>query len=801
MPPDDSDLPLVSCILPTYDRRDYLPHALHYFLRQDYPNAELLVIDDGPNAVDDLIPDHPLIRYLRLPHKITLGAKLNLACAEVVGSIIVQWDDDDWYAPSRISRQVEALEDPSVMVTGLSDLLYYDIQSGNGFRYVYPASERPWLLGSSLCFRRELWQGNMFADVDVGMDGLFVWATSPAHVRAVTDATFAIHLIHQRNVSPKSPFGSWWSEHPVESIARIMGDDWRYYEHAGETRQCPRPRDPEEVAEIDLRSRRTIEVAGDRRPETMTHATGSARHRNVYACLVHESPACVADLVRNLRHTDPEATVLLYNGGSDPGLLADPVLAQLGAVIHPSPRPMRWGRLHEFALDCMRFTLMNTGFETMTIFDSDQLAVREGWSAHLGRHLAGVGPGVGLLGNCPERQLRNSQAPAALTAWQEHDLWLPYLRRFPQGESKFVHWTFWPSTVFTAEAARALLQLFDEDKALAEVMARSQIWATEEVLLPTLTALLGFRVIASPSSYDHVRYRVPYSEGDLDRAFGKADTHFIHPVPRHHDDPVRASIRRRLGHYQGPQPTAAATTTPAFAAAPWAAEVVPLRAPRPVVDQTLRNAAVNYMRSIRGWLADAEADLLAITTGRAVGALEADHALVEVGSFCGKATSVLGHVVRALRPTTRVYAIDPHDGIVGAVGLGLANEGPTLEPFSRSIAGAGLSHLVETVRARASDVSWSAPICFLLVDGLHDYENVARDFRHFEPHLDDSALVAFHDYAHCYPGVQRFVDELIASGRYEQSDRAETLIVLRKTRAVAAVDAAGQDAEPLRQAR
>ena len=42
--------------------------------------------------------------------------------------------------------------------------------------------------------------------------------------------------------------------------------------------------------------------------------------RNIFACLVHESPDCVIDLVRNLRALDPGSLILLYNGGRDPNL-------------------------------------------------------------------------------------------------------------------------------------------------------------------------------------------------------------------------------------------------------------------------------------------------------------------------------------------------------------------------------------------------------------------------------------------------------------------------------------------------
>jgi hypothetical protein len=38
--------------------------------------------------------------------------------------------------------------------------------------------------------------------------------------------------------------------------------------------------------------------------------------------------------------------------------------------------------------------------------------------------------------------------------------------------------------------------------------------------------------------------------------------------------------------------------------------------------------------------------------------------------------------------------------------------------------------------------------------------------------------VAFHDYAHYYPDVVAFVDELLSAGAYTVVDRADSLIVL-----------------------
>ena len=100
-------IPLVSCIMPTYNRRRFVPQAIKYFLRQDYPSKELIILDDGTDSVDDLIPSDDRILYFRFPEKRTLGTKLNLGCESAKGEIVAHWDDDDWYDPGRLRYKVE----------------------------------------------------------------------------------------------------------------------------------------------------------------------------------------------------------------------------------------------------------------------------------------------------------------------------------------------------------------------------------------------------------------------------------------------------------------------------------------------------------------------------------------------------------------------------------------------------------------------------------------------------------------------------------------------------------------------
>lgn len=492
--------------------------------------------------------------------------------------------------------------------------------------------------------------------------------------------------------------------------------------------------------------------------------------RNIFACLVHESPECVVDLVRNLHFLDPASVILLYNGGSAAGLLQTGFpFDRYGTIVHPSPRPMTWGRLHDFALDCMQFALREFPFDTLTIVDSDQLGTRPGYSAYLEQFLQGQSR-IGFLSNAPRVVSHTTQNGPCQLALQDIELWRPFLRRFPQGEQKYIHWSFWPSTVFTANAARDLTRLFAVDTELQWIMGRTRIWATEEIVLPTLVALLGYESAPNPCSYDYVKYRALYTVSDIDMALNRQDVFWLHPAPRNYDDPLRKRIRERLGHYKAP----ASSNGGHFMSEPQSKDSTGLVLSLPIL---------NRMKKIKGWLEEEEADLLIASCSRAMASVPAGSAVVETGSFCGRSTVVLGSVMQSLGAQTRIYAVDPHDGVVGAMNGHTQSFGPTLEIFRRNMQENGLVEIVEAIPKRAFEVTWDKPIGFLLIDHLHDYESVSSDFYHFGPHVIAGGYIAFHDYADYYPGVKIFVDELLALPQFEKVYCAGSMMVIRRTSA------------------
>lgn len=109
---------LVSVYIPTRNRAQLVSRAITSVLNQTYRNVELLVVDDASeddtaDTVRRLITasaGRTEISYIRLERKSGACAARNLAIAAAKGKYITGLDDDDYFAPDRIARLVDAFD-------------------------------------------------------------------------------------------------------------------------------------------------------------------------------------------------------------------------------------------------------------------------------------------------------------------------------------------------------------------------------------------------------------------------------------------------------------------------------------------------------------------------------------------------------------------------------------------------------------------------------------------------------------------------------------------------------------------
>ena len=113
--------PFVSVCTPTFNRRPFIAAMLQCFNHQTYPRdrMEWIIIDDGTDPIEDLVSQHPCVKYYRLDEKISLGKKRNMMHKKAHGDIIVYMDDDDYYPPERVSHAVTTLLDHRTRRTGI----------------------------------------------------------------------------------------------------------------------------------------------------------------------------------------------------------------------------------------------------------------------------------------------------------------------------------------------------------------------------------------------------------------------------------------------------------------------------------------------------------------------------------------------------------------------------------------------------------------------------------------------------------------------------------------------------------
>ncbi|MEO3680214.1 glycosyltransferase [Rheinheimera fenheensis] len=111
-----SNFPLISVYMPTYNRVQMAIRAIESVLAQDYPNLELLVVDDASSddtwqVLTNKYINDERIRFFRQSTGQGACAARNRAISEAKGEFVTGIDDDDEFLPNRLSSLYSAYDD------------------------------------------------------------------------------------------------------------------------------------------------------------------------------------------------------------------------------------------------------------------------------------------------------------------------------------------------------------------------------------------------------------------------------------------------------------------------------------------------------------------------------------------------------------------------------------------------------------------------------------------------------------------------------------------------------------------
>jgi glycosyltransferase involved in cell wall biosynthesis len=226
--------PLVSVITPTFGRPEMLPHLYERFAAQSIGNSELIVVDDSAqkSAFMETLAD-TRVRYIYLAERLSTGEKRNLAVDAAKGEVIVQFDDDDYYAPQYIATMLRCMQQQQADFVKLCSFFlyskihrkyaYWETEKKGGVHHVWDGSPAVVTVtldnnaeiadihlgyGFSYIFKRKVWEASPFPHIFFNQDTPFIKAaiSNGFKICLVKDSTgICLHVLHGGNASKSFP--------------------------------------------------------------------------------------------------------------------------------------------------------------------------------------------------------------------------------------------------------------------------------------------------------------------------------------------------------------------------------------------------------------------------------------------------------------------------------------------------------------------------------------------------------------------------------------------------------------------
>jgi len=160
---------------------------------QTYKNLELVVVNSGEPFAE--LP--PFAREVRAT-KQGFPEQNGQSMLEARGDILLVLDDDDYYAPTRVERQVEPILAGRATVTGMKMYYYVEVPSMLWYRHpsipTAPGSPKGWAVPffeGSACFKREVLRHFTMAELSR------IWRTP--FVNKLKDVGEKMEIIPNRN--------------------------------------------------------------------------------------------------------------------------------------------------------------------------------------------------------------------------------------------------------------------------------------------------------------------------------------------------------------------------------------------------------------------------------------------------------------------------------------------------------------------------------------------------------------------------------------------------------------------------
>lgn len=199
---DDNELPCISIITPTGNRRKLFSIAINNFHEIIYPRhkIEWVIVDDGQEDLSDLLRFSKQIKYFKInPPRLSIGEKRNLCIQKCTHDYIVCMDDDDYYPPSSVLGRIKTLlKYPHINCVGCNNIGVFDIIKHRS----YLASDGPkYFSEASMAFRKSFWNQRPFYQEDKQGEGKYFCLYREHEMMSIPFQFVIIALKHRQNTT------------------------------------------------------------------------------------------------------------------------------------------------------------------------------------------------------------------------------------------------------------------------------------------------------------------------------------------------------------------------------------------------------------------------------------------------------------------------------------------------------------------------------------------------------------------------------------------------------------------------
>jgi glycosyltransferase involved in cell wall biosynthesis len=108
-----NEFPVVSIILPTYNRANYILETIDSVQKQTYQHWELIIVDDGSDDnTEEIITEikDERIQFCKAGRIGINGKVKNIGLEKAAGELIAFIDSDDLWAPTKLEKQVAIMQ-------------------------------------------------------------------------------------------------------------------------------------------------------------------------------------------------------------------------------------------------------------------------------------------------------------------------------------------------------------------------------------------------------------------------------------------------------------------------------------------------------------------------------------------------------------------------------------------------------------------------------------------------------------------------------------------------------------------